>query len=107
MATAFARGLSVRRIAQEVCQRFQQQGAKPSPFGIGAFQQCTLEHGHKKILGQVLRVAYRITAVTDESENRPPIVLAELAQRIAHRWIPSFGIGARENDAPTGRRESI
>src|SRR6478672_4648864 len=107
MPTAFARGLFVLRIAQKICQRLQEQGTKSSPFRIGASQQCTLEHRHKKILGQVLRVAHRITAVTDESENRAPIILAELAQRIAHRWIPGSAIGARDNDAPTRRRESI
>ena len=117
---AFLEERSVKRVGSQFTMRFQPkrdglkapkrteslgdaaddgcgQGAKSSPLGISASQQCTLEHCQKKILGQILRVAYRITAVTDESENGPPIVLAEFAQCIVHRWIPSSGIGAREN----------
>lgn len=45
--------------------------------------------------------------MTDEGEDRPPVYLAELAERIARDLVRISGSGAGENDAPTSRCESI
>ena len=55
---------------------------------------------NKKILGEILCVRNGVAVSADEGENRSPVNLAKLAERIARRLSSGAALGARKNDTP-------
>ena len=67
----------------------------------------TLKHHNEKILGEILGIGNGMATPADESEDRPPINFAKLAQRFARRFFVCARIDAGENHAPARGGESI
>ena len=90
LAPAFT-GLSLgMSIAQEILQRRAQKRAKPAALGIGSQEKITFQDHEKEILGEILRILFRVPLATDEGKDRPPIDPAELRQRFAR--LGFFGL---------------
>jgi hypothetical protein len=70
-------------VDKKILEHLEQQGTKASPIRISALEEMTFKHHNEKILREILRVRNEMAAAADESENRPPISLAELGQRFA------------------------
>jgi hypothetical protein len=64
-------------IDKKVLQRLEQKGTEPSTIWIGPMKKLTFKHHNEKILCEILSVGNVIAAAADESENRPPINLAQ------------------------------
>ena len=71
------------RVDEEILERRKEQRAEMSALTIGMLEQIPIKHHYKEILGQVLRILDRVTAVADESKNRPPISAAKMGERFA------------------------
>src|SRR2546428_5579298 len=106
VAAAFARALSRVRIAQEILERPEQERTEPAAITIGLPEKISFQNDHEKILGQVLGISYRIAALANKSENRPPINPAELGERLARLPVVAPRVERRENEAPAGRRKT-
>ena len=59
-----------------------------------------LEHRNEKILREILGIRNGSATPADESENGPPISLAEFGQSHARTHITFPGVAARKDDAP-------
>src|SRR4051812_25835470 len=94
-----------RGIVEEILERLEQKGAKPSASRVGMFQPITFQHHKKKILGEILCVLGRMAAAADERKYRPPIQAAELGQGLLRFLIVAGEIGRGKDKTPTRSRE--
>jgi hypothetical protein len=84
----------VMLVDQKILQRPQQKRSEATTTGIGQRKQIAFKHHKKKILGQILGVHDGVTAPTNESENWPPIDLAQFAKGLARRFLRASGVCA-------------
>jgi len=53
---------------------------KPAPLGVSRTKKFSLHDEEKKILGEILRVGFGMTAPINVGEDRPPINVAQMRQ---------------------------
>src|ERR1044071_4942496 len=95
------------RVDQKILHRLEQQGTKAPAIRIGAFEEMALKHHNEKILREILGIRDGSPAPADESENRPPISLAEVLQRLSRLLLIAPRVGAGDDYAPPRGGELI
>ena len=87
-AAALQRPLAVPFMREEVSQRGQQKGAKPTLLRIDIGQEVLLQKLGEEALGQVPRLFGAVALMADVGVERLPVGLAERLQ-----GRPSLGVG--------------
>ena len=77
---AFMPALFIRRVDQEIREGLEQKRTESAALRIGGLEEISLHDHEEKILGQILRVGWGITAPENKGEDRAPIDLAELGE---------------------------
>jgi hypothetical protein len=93
-------------IAQKILQRFEHQGTEAPASWVGPLQKVTFEHYHKKILGQVLGVLWRMSQAANKREDWSPVYFAKFRQRRVHLLHAAVGVNAGKDNAPACRIET-
>jgi hypothetical protein len=99
LAAAFVPAPFHGRVDEKILQGPEQERTEAAAVRIGCLQQAPFDDHEEEILGQVLRILFRVTATIDKGKNGPPIDLAELGQG---RINLGFGSGrcAEADQAP-------